>query len=223
MYDPLIVDTFVRVHEMIAPKPGEISPTVPVLKDIATARTAEPLQQNSAVLEEIAGSAEEMLSLYELARGLAGQVSVSDAGDVIAKHLRRLIPSTLIVFYVFDATSDELEAKYAVGDGTSVVRGIRIPLGQRLSGWVAANRQTIVNSDPTLDLGEVARSYSSRLRSCVSTPLLSGDELVGVLSLYSDQPNGFNDDHRRIIEVVAKQIANTFKRSRLIANLVETH
>ena len=29
-------------------------------------------------------------------------------------------------------------------------------MGQRLSGWVAANRQTILNSDPMLDLGEIA-------------------------------------------------------------------
>src|SRR2546425_6305939 len=150
-----------------------------------------------------------MLSLYELARALAGQVSMSDAGDIIAKHLKRLIPSTLTVFYVYDESIDELEAKHAVGDGTSVVRGMRIALGQRLSGWVAANRQTISNSDPILDLGDAARAHSLRLRSCISTPLLSEDELVGVLSLYAPEANAFNDDHRRIIEVVARQIVHT--------------
>ena len=99
MYDPLIVDTFVRVHELIAPKPGESVPTVPVLKGISTARATDSLQASSAVLEEIASSADEMLSLFELTRALAGQVSLSDAGDAIAKHLKRLIPSTLAVFY----------------------------------------------------------------------------------------------------------------------------
>src|SRR5439155_25115001 len=44
-------------------------------------------------------------------------------------------------------------------------------------------------------------------------PLLSNDDLVGVLSLYSTKSNGFNDDHRRIIEVVARQIAHTFARA----------
>jgi len=41
--------------------------------------------------------------------------------------------------------------------------------------------------------------------------LLADDELVGVLSLYSAESNGFNEDHRRIIESVARQIAHTFK------------
>src|SRR5207248_137079 len=117
----------------------------------------------------------------------------------------------LCVFYIYDSTSDELEAKHAVGDATSIVKGLKVPLGQRLSGWVAANRQTIVNSDPTLDLGEVARRMTPRLRSCLSTPLLADDYLVGVLTLYSAVVDGFNEDHRRMVEIVAREIGHTFK------------
>jgi diguanylate cyclase (GGDEF)-like protein len=89
---------------------------------------------------------------------------------------------------------------------------MRIPLGERLSGWVAANRQTISNSDPVLDLGDAARSHSLSLRSCISTPLVVGDELIGVLTLYSGEPNAFNEDHKRVIEVVGREIARAFKR-----------
>jgi len=91
------------------------------------------------------------------------------------------------------------------------MRGMRIHLGQRLSGWVAANRQTILNSDPALDLGDLALGQSVKLRSCISTALLADDALIGVLTLYSADVNGFNDDHRRIVEAIARQIAHTFK------------
>src|SRR5581483_2302208 len=91
------------------------------------------------------------------------------------------------------------------------IKGLKIPLGQRLSGWVAANRQTIVNSDPTLDLGEVARRFSPRLRSCLSTPLTAHNVLVGALTLYSSAIDGFTEDHRRITEAAARQIGYTFK------------
>jgi diguanylate cyclase (GGDEF)-like protein len=151
--------------------------------------------------------------LYELARTLGGQTGLSDAGDVIARHLRRLIPWSLCVFYLYDHTIDEVEAKHAVGDGASLVRGMRISLGQRLSGWVAANRQTISNSDPVLDLGDAARSHSLALRSCISTPLVVGDELIGVLTLYSVEPNAFDEDHKRVMEVVGREIARALKRT----------
>ena len=215
MYDPLIIDTFTKVHPRIAvEEPIPAGPPPAALDEIATARKTAAPHVATPVLDEIAASADEMLTLYELARSLAGQVSVSDAGDVIANHLRRLIPSSLCVFYLYDDRANEIEAKHAVGDGSKIVQGMRIPIGQRLSGWVAANRQTISNSDPVLDLGEPARARSLALRSCISTPLLADDNLlVGVLTLYAGEVNAFNEDHRRIVEVVARQIAHTFRRA----------
>jgi len=209
MYDPLVVDTFVRVHKAIAPEQLDMGGATHALNEIASSRQQVLPEPTSAMLDEIAASADEMLTLYELATSLTGQVSLSDAGDVIAKHLRRLIPSVLTVFYILDENAGELEALHCVGEGSSLVRGTRIPLGQRLSGWVAANKQTIVNSDPVLDLGDVARGRSFRLKSCISTPFLKDERLAGVISLYSTGINDFNDDHRRIIEVVARQITNT--------------
>jgi diguanylate cyclase (GGDEF)-like protein/putative nucleotidyltransferase with HDIG domain len=215
MYDPLIVDTFIRVHTDIAPKNVK-SPDRREVNDIPNERHATVQPPTSLRLDDIAASADEMLTLYELARALAGRVGPEEIAGIIATHMRRLIPSSLCVFFAFDSRTDEIEAKHAVGEASSMVKGLRIGLGQRLSGWVAANRQTIVNSDPVLDLGEIARSAVPRLRSCVSTPLLFEDDLIGVLSLYSTMPDGFTDDHRRVIEVVASHIAHLFRRAGVI-------
>lgn len=211
MYDPLIVDTFMNVyHELAHPIPATRPPRS-ALNEIVSARQSNLSVANALHLDEIAASADEMLTLYELARALAGHGRASDRADVIAKHARRLIPFSLCIFYRYDVRTGELEVEHATGDRTHDVKGMRIALGQRLSGWVAANRQTIVNSDPTLDLGDVARSANPRLRSCLSTPLIVGDELVGVLALYSSTVDGFTDDHRRIVEAVAKQMADVFQ------------
>jgi diguanylate cyclase (GGDEF)-like protein len=118
------------------------------------------------------------------------------------------------VFFLYDDKTGEIEACHVVGTGSTHVEGLRIPLGQRLSGWVAANRQTIVNSDPVLDLGDIARHHvPQRLRSCLSAPLVTGDDLVGVISLYSHETSAFSEDHRRIIEAVALQAAAALHRS----------
>ena len=210
MYDPLVVDTFVRCHRELEQE------AIPAHAVDATLAGFAGIQQPSIPvsnpsLDEIAASADEMLTLYDLARALAGQVSSADASDVIAKHLRRLIPSSLCIFFMYNTATDELEATHAFGEAASIVKGLRIPLGQRLSGWVAANRQTIVNSDASLDLGDVARSTNVRLRSCLSTAFGTRDQLLGVLTLYSQTDDGFTDDHRRIVEAIAKQIGHTFR------------
>ena len=104
--------------------------------------------------EETAPGTDETFTAYELANALAGRVGLADAADVIAGLLRRLIPADLCAFYMHDCRSGELEAQYIVGDGWGTIQGLRIELGQRLSGWVAANRLSIVNSDAALDLGD---------------------------------------------------------------------
>jgi diguanylate cyclase (GGDEF)-like protein/putative nucleotidyltransferase with HDIG domain len=212
MYDPLIVDTFVKVYKQIAPDPVSANNETNAVEGVRKGFEDLPAGAGTPRLAEIAASSDEMLTLYALARSLARQSNLADTGEVVAKHLRRLIPSSLCVFFLYDQKVDDLEAAFVFGEASSLVTGLRIPLGQRLSGWVAANQQTIVNSDPSLDLGDIARAISPRLRSCLSTALLVDSRLVGTLSLYSEIADSFNEDHRRIVETVAKQVGHAFAR-----------
>jgi diguanylate cyclase (GGDEF)-like protein/putative nucleotidyltransferase with HDIG domain len=214
MYDPLIVDTFIDVHSQISPPPADYSgDRKEGLSAITRSLSAADISSHGSGLDDIAASTEEMLVLYDLARGLAGHLDLNAAGDIISKHIRRIVPASICVFYVYDEETDELRAEHATGDLATHFSGLRIPRGQRLTGWVAANKQTIVNSDPVLDLGEVARAMRPRLRSCLSTPLVIDVDLVGVLTLYSADRDAFTEDHRRIIEVVARQIAPTVRHA----------
>lgn len=208
MYDPLVVDTFARVYTTIAPE-LTVPPPLSSLRAITDAAGTAPtiVESRAARFEEIAASSDEMLTLFDLARSLTASMGVQDGTEVIAKHLRRLIPSSACVFYLYDLDADELIATHASGEHAAHIKGLRIPRGQRLSGWVAANRQTIRNSDPVLDLGESARAMMPRPRSCLATPLVSGKSLVGVLSLYSSNKEAYTEDHQRIIEVIARQVS----------------
>lgn len=206
MYDPLVVDTFIRVHSLIAP-PRSAKDVAPFFAITEASVVASPPTATDRRFDEITASTEEMLTLFDLARGLVSPMKLQDIGDLISKHLRRLVPCSLCVFFVYDVDGDELIAAHASGDHAAFLSGLRIGLGQRLSGWVAANRQTIRNSDPALDLGDAARSMVPRPRSCLSTPLLTDGNLTGVLTLYSTELNSFTEEHQRILEVVARQVS----------------
>lgn len=216
MYDPLVVDTFVSVLADITPEmsadihqPTAKAGLSAIARGILEPDTISP----GAGLDNITASTEEMLVLYDLAKGLTGHLDLGDAADVISKHIRRILPAAACVFYVYDEGADELYAAHAAGEHASHFTGLRIPRGQRLTGWVAANKQTILNSDPVLDLGEVARVMRPRLRSCLSTPLTTDDGLVGVVTVYSTHKDAFTEDHRRIIEVVARQVSETVRHA----------
>lgn len=74
----------------------------------------------------------------------------------------------------------------------------RISLGERLSGWVVATGQSVVNPDARLDLDEAVRDESP-LRSALAVPVISNGRSAGVLSFYACEANAFDDTHRRLV------------------------
>ena len=225
MYDPLIIDTFLKVHEQLAAEASNTRTTTD-LELIALAGRPipkTPLDAPPSGLNDIAASTEEMLALYDLAQGLVGRVDLPDAADIISKHLRRIVPATTCVLFIYEPDRDELVASFASGESAGQFADLRIPRGQRLTGWVAANKQSILNSDPVLDLGEaVSRHAKPRLRSCLSTPLISEGQLVGVLSVYSVYADGFTEDHRRLLEVIARQVSDIIRHASGTRHSVQT-
>jgi len=203
MYDPLMVDTFLKVHPTLAAESADFATHT----SLAAITGASGLQTQRRSLDEIAGSSEETLTLFELARALTPPKTFTEAADVICRHLKRLVPCSLCVIFVHDTEADEIVALHSAGDNASFVSGLRMGVGQRLSGWVAAHRQTIRNSDPVLDLGDAARSMEPRPRSCLSTPLQVENELIGVLTVYSTVPNAFTEEHHRLLEAVSRQVS----------------
>jgi putative nucleotidyltransferase with HDIG domain len=209
MYDPLVVDAFIQLHPSIA-APTAADAHHP-LRAITTAATTV---SNTGVvrLDDINASAGEVVALFGLVQAISSQTKVADVAQITFAQLHRLVPYSHGVLFVYLEGTDELFAVCGVGPSAPLLYGLRVPVGQRLTGWVAASRQTIRNSDPVLDLGETAKNMSPRPRSCLSTPLVLGSNIVGVLTIYSHNSNFFSEDHERLLEAVARQIAPAVNR-----------
>src|SRR5262249_48383305 len=133
MYDPLVVDTFVRVYRQLAADAALARPS----EAVTETKPPEVISTTSpglAGLANLSASSDEMLTLYDLSGAISQRSTVDEKAVIIANHLRRLIPFSLCVFYVYDSVVDELEAKHAFGEIGPLVIGTKLQLGQRLSG-----------------------------------------------------------------------------------------
>jgi putative nucleotidyltransferase with HDIG domain len=201
MYDPLVVDTFVRVHAEIAPnaiKAGQDARSM-----LSTTEVDAKNSLREEPLEQIRANAFESTLLTEFATALEMVTTEQDAFAITARYLRQLMPSSVIVLFRYDTTSDTLIAKETSGDDQALLRGFAIRMGERITGWSAANNRTSVNSDAHLDLGGMADTFEPRLQSAISTPLGDGDRLIAVLSVYASKSDAFSKAHGYIIEHVA--------------------
>lgn len=195
MYDPLVVDTFIRVHKEIAP------PDTLVLEHASAAKSPRTAQ---AHLEEPRAASAARPPGAVLSSSPSGRLG--DLNDFVSTRLTSQIPHSLAILFVYDAQCDELVAKFAAGQHRHLVHDLRMSLGECLSGWVAANKKTIVNSDPTLDLGNIADEISPRLQTTLSVALTSSAGMIGVFTLYSELA-AFSEEHRAIAESIGVRLA----------------
>jgi putative nucleotidyltransferase with HDIG domain len=204
MYDPLVVDTFATVHRELGDAASVDGPQKHALNEMATRTQISPtsrlaLRTDGAFIDTNA------VQRSKFRRASISTSATIQISELIA-DITDLIDPSLVIIFLTDTQTNELEAVYTLGSASMSVEDLRIPLGQRLSGWVAVNRRTIVNSDAMLDLGDVARVNG--LRVCMSTPLIAENEFIGVVSLYSSRADGFADTDRAALEVAVQRVAD---------------
>lgn len=191
MYDPRVVDAFLRMHDAVAPdKPHQrASMPAPAPMTVPARASIDPPGPDRELLD--------LRAFYDIGRTLARCTSVRQFAEVLWSHLGSRTPASTFVLYGYDQASDALVPLHVAGVDTTDLCDSRIALGERLSGWVAGTRQTVLNSDARLDLDESSRD-ASLLRSALAVPVEADGRIAGVLSFYSEHPDAFDDGHRRL-------------------------
>ena len=131
--------------------------------------------------------------------------AASEIGQAIWTSLGAELGAAACVLFVYDERVDALAPAFRGGADT-VAADARVALGDRLSGWVAATRTPIVNSDARLDADPDVREVSA-LQSALAVPIANGERLGGVLAFYSDRQAAFTPAHQRMAEAVALLVA----------------
>ncbi|WP_037307863.1 PP2C family protein-serine/threonine phosphatase [Amycolatopsis orientalis] len=131
-------------------------------------------------------------------------------GKVIATILERVRE----VFGVDTATvlrhepeAQVLHAIAASGIEEEVFQDVRVPVGAGFAGRVAAERSPVVldQVDETTVVNALLRERG--LRTMLGVPMLSGDELVGVLHVGSVTPREFVEADVELLRLVAARLA----------------
>jgi putative nucleotidyltransferase with HDIG domain len=203
MYDPHVVDTFLRVYRDIVPKVEERPALQSAVRRIRRVHQspAARMTTSRSVEPVAADSSEELLAFVSLSRVATKTATVRDIGVLAAGYLRQLAPRATIVLMTVDTVRGALEVQYATGAAADVVGDLSIEVGHRVSGWVAANWQPMVNAAAGLDLQGLAPD----LRFTLSVPLVADNRLAGVVTIYSSEM--FGDVQCRRVEMVTPHLA----------------
>lgn len=226
-YDPMIVEIF-KAHfetiEKIVSKKiisGESSILEEVKKNF-TDGSGKVYPDPTAIFNNISFPHKEMQAEFEITRNIGKTLSPEKTSSILADWIEKFVPYSTCVEYRFNSSHLNIEAYHAVGKYQAQIQNLSIPVGNGISGQVAADLKPRFGIDPETDFPP--EKQIKELRDCLVVPLmfkndLPGHEnpinpvLIGIIALYSEEENFYTPEHLKLMTTIAEHAARAVNNS----------
>jgi GAF domain-containing protein len=141
----------------------------------------------------------------------ASSTNIEDALSGAVQGLRVTLGDRVSIL-LKDPKSNELVVQAASGYDDDVM-GMRIEVGQGITGWAAEHSEAIIINDVRSDSRYIAGSEA--VQSEMAVPLVYRGELLGILNIESDLPNAFDENDQDILGTLAGSLAAIIVNTRL--------
>ncbi|MBK8984848.1 MAG: GAF domain-containing protein [Chloroflexi bacterium] len=136
-----------------------------------------------------------------------------------ALHLvNEVVNATQGVILLIDPESSQFVFRAAMGlERPLPLRGVNTGMMQHegLAGWIIENRSAVIVDDTSIDPRWVSRPESREHRAVLGVPLISNDEVIGVMMLFHSETGAFTMQQLDLVEVAAIQVANAINNANL--------
>jgi PAS domain S-box-containing protein len=161
--------------------------------------------------------------MAEIGRIISSTLEIDEVYAGFAEAVRHLIDFDRISISIIDVEHRTATVAYAVGKEMPDRRtGEVFPLSQSVYEHILKTRLSVFVQ--TEDIPEMGKKYPFLLaslragfRSMISVPLISKDQVIGVLNLRSMKPNVYTERDLKIAESIGIQIAGAVANSLLFA------
>ena len=177
--------------------------------------------ENARLLEETQRHVEEITTLAEIGRDLSATLDLSVVLERIASHAMALFNARDVVLRLLEPDG-RLPAVMAIGKYARIYQDWDARLGQGLSGDVVRTGIAEIINDPENDprVIDIAGTEEDRAtRAILFAPLVIGDEVIGVLSVWRDRVDAgpFSQADLDFGLNLARQAAIAIRNARLYA------
>ena len=213
-------DETLGVIDVASDQPGVFSAEDAELLSLFALQAAIAIR-NARQVAALKEERERMALLHRLGERITASLDVHAVAQQALEDICAVVGALQGVVLAWDEEIERLVPVAVSGRDTESVAALADQLrlrldGGSLAGWVAANRRSVIVPDVTVDEHWLSvPGLDDWVHSALSVPLVTQEELVGVLSIYSERKHFFSEDHRILVESAAAVVAAAIANARL--------
>jgi PAS domain S-box-containing protein len=183
-------------------------------------RTEEALLKSEETARRLA---QENATMAEIGRIVSSTLNTEEVYGRFADEVRKIIPFDRASVNTInpDRTSITIAYSFGIKVGDIPV-GAVLPLDDSLSENIVSRRQGVLilpedESELAKSYPNLLRHFRAGLRTMMAVPLLSKDQVIGILHIQSLKPKAYTESDVRLAERVGNEIAGAITNAHLFA------
>jgi GAF domain-containing protein len=178
-------------------------------------------RERGSAEEEVRKRAAQAALLYEVGQRVSGKLRLEALFSEIVTAIRDAFEYDGVLLMLVDAETEHVVLKTVVGGYADILPiGLSVAIGEGMTGQAAATGKAQISGDVTKNPHYVQKAEETT-RSELAVPITSGQTVIGVLDLQSDQYDAFDEADVMLMETLAVQLAVAIENARLYETVQE--
>ncbi len=162
-------------------------------------------------------------TLIEVGTALCRTLRLHELLAAMMERVREVLDAEACSVMLVDQPSRTLRWEVALGEGSGKLQTLSVPIGQGISGRVAATGEAVRIEDAQSDPRWVGRRFDDTTgfttRSILCVPIRTREQVIGVIQVLNRRGGPFTEDDQRLLEALASMGAVAIENARLYETL----
>ncbi len=172
--------------------------------------------ENLELYRNLTNRIKELSTFYNLSQEISSLLELDELLNRIIINLKPLVPFTSGGILIYNPSLNALEVKAYLGPKLDEFKGI-VEVGKGITGNCFLQKKPIIVPDVRKDNRYIPGAPN--ILSEIAIPLIYQNEAIGVLDLVCPKLNAYNEEHLRILNYFASQIALAIRNAILFEEI----
>src|SRR5262252_4245122 len=167
---------------------------------------------------------EHLRVFHDVARALTSSLELEEILSAIMNKMAQFFGPERWSMLMVDEKTQDLYYAIAVGENAESLKGLRVPLGEGVAGWVAKTGNPLVVPNLPLNLTGPPSAPGNRdlnIQSIACVPVRSGDKTLGVIQLLNSKLDLLSEYSISFLRILCDYAAIAIQNARSVKRIHE--